>query len=72
MEPTITRDGRVWHLMPFSEAAKSLNIGEKLLASAIERGDIKLEVLTLGERAQRFVRASEFFDFVEGKKAVSV
>ena len=56
---------RLWN---FAAAAHLAGITPELLASAIQHGDIPgVEIVTLGPRKVRFVRAEPFLAWIEGR-----
>lgn len=56
---------RLWN---FAAAAQLAGITPELLASAIQHGDIPgVEIVTLGPRKVRFVRAEPFLAWLEGR-----
>ena len=56
---------RLWN---FAAAAQLAGITPELLASAIQHGDVPgVEIVTLGPRKVRFVRAEPFLAWLEGR-----
>lgn len=56
-------------LWPLKQAAAVAGLTPKLFAAAVSNGDMPgVELLLLGQRGRRFVRAAELTRYLEGNK----
>ncbi len=67
--PTVTENGRVFHLADFACSAAMLGISPELLDSGIARGQLPFTVVRIGARGQRFLKTSAIVAWLEGRHA---
>ena len=57
------------HLWPLAKAAEVAGLTPKLFVSAVGRGDMPgVEILLLGARGRRFIRAASLMSYLEKQK----
>lgn len=65
-EPTKTSCAHLW---PLAKAAEVAGLTPKLFVSAVENGDMPgVEILLLGARGRRFIRAASLMAYLESHR----
>ena len=54
-------------LLRLEDALRLLGLGRDVFLSAVDRGDLEIEVLRLGERRLQYVRSSEVCALLAGR-----